>query len=199
MAKSKAIDYLKIVNGSVQNKTYSFAIFTIVVVIVLLVGAVRPTLLTITKINKDIREKKHIDQQLEVKLNNMGRLSSEYSTLQADIEVLPLIFPVQSNFSLFMSNVEEVSKNNGYTLTGISFGSGQEIPLKLNVLKPWSARLTLTGNRANLIRLLSDYEEMPMFPIVNKVSFSNNDKNEGKTQYSVELLLFKIDDPNFYN
>jgi hypothetical protein len=38
-----------------------------------------------------------------------------------------------------------------------------------------------------------------MYPIVNKVSFSDNDKNNGQTVYSIELIIFRVDDPNFYD
>jgi Tfp pilus assembly protein PilO len=199
MASSKSTDYIKIISGSVQNKTYSFAIFTIVVVIVLLVGAIRPTLLTITRISRDIREKKHINEQLELKLNSLGQLSSQYATIEFQAQYLPQIFPTQSNFSLFMANVEQIAKDNGYVLNSISFGSIEEVDMKLNVLKPWSARLAVTGNKSNIVRLLSAFEEMPMYPIVNKVSFSNNDKNNGQTVYSIELIIFRVDDPNFYD
>ncbi|HRI05607.1 MAG TPA: hypothetical protein PLV59_01545 [Candidatus Dojkabacteria bacterium] len=199
MAESKGVGYLKIINGSVQNKTYSFAVFTVIVVIVLLVGAIRPTLLTITKINKDIEEKTLINEQLDSKLDNLARLNSQYSERNEDIEVLPLMFPTQGNFSLFMSNIETIAKSNGYTLNSITFGSPNDLDYKYTVLKPWIARITVTGNRSNIVKLLSAYESMPMYPIVNKLSFARNASAGGLAQFSVDLVIFRIDDPNFYN
>lgn len=199
MAESKGVGYLKIINGSVQNKTYSFGAFTIIVVIILLVGAIRPTLLTITKINKDIEEKTLINERLDSKLDNLARLNSQYSERRADIDVLPLMFPTQGNFSLFMSNVEDIAKSNGYALNSITFGSPNDIDYKYTVLKPWIARISVTGNRSNIVKLLDAYESMPMFPIVNKLSFSRNSSSSGLTQFSIDLVIFRIDDPNFYN
>ncbi|MBI2357275.1 hypothetical protein HYV12_04460 [Candidatus Dojkabacteria bacterium] len=198
MAETKRLDYLKIINSSIQNKTYSFAIFTIIVVIILLIGAIRPTLLTITKINKDIKDKKYINEQLDLKLDNLGTLSNLYSNISFDAKALPLLFPTHGNFSLFMSNVEDISKANGYTLSHITFGGDSEFDMNLTTLKPWSVRLTVVGNRSNIVKLLKAYESMPMYPVVNKLNFGEADRETRLTQYSVELLIFRIDDPKFY-
>ncbi|KKR05523.1 MAG: hypothetical protein UT34_C0002G0030 [candidate division WS6 bacterium GW2011_GWF2_39_15] len=199
MASSKGIDYLKIINGSVQSKTYSFVIFTVIVVIVLLIGAVRPTLLTITKINKDIKEKKLINTQLDTKLQNLSTLSNQYGSIKSDADTLPLMFPTQGNFSLFMSNIEEISKANGFTLNGINFNKNDDFIMKLKVLKPWSARITVSGKKANIIKLLKAYESMPMYPVVNQLSYSNKQDESNQTTFSINLIVFRIDDPNFYN
>lgn len=199
MAESKGVGYLKIINGSIQNKAYSFGAFTIIVVIILLVGAIRPTLLTITKINRDINDKTLINERLDSKLDNLSRLNSQYSERSADIKALPLMFPTQGNFSLFMSNVEDIAKSNGYVLNSVSFGNPNEVSYKYTVLKPWMARISVTGNRSNIIKLLNAYENMPMYPIVNKLSFARDSSSSGLTQFSIDLVIFRIDDPNFYN
>lgn len=199
MAKAKGTDFLKVISGTIQSKTYSFAIFTIAVVIILLVGAIRPTVLTITKISSDIKEKELINERLNTKINNLSVLSNEYDRLREDFETLPLIFPTQGNFSLFMSNVEQISKDNGYTLNNVSFNTPQEMDLRLTVLKPWAARITVAGSKANLVRLLEAFESMPMYPIVNKVSFANTPDENNQTVISIEMIIFRIDDPNFYD
>jgi len=52
------VEYIKIVKEAPEKrKGYAFFAFTIVAAILLGVFAIRPTIMTITKINKEIREK----------------------------------------------------------------------------------------------------------------------------------------------
>lgn len=194
----KGLKFLDVIGGSIQTKTYSFALFTLVVVVVLVTGAIRPTVIKIGQINNEIKEKKIVEEQLDSKLNALATLSTEYATKQDDISKLPMIFPSQGNLSLLMSNVEEIAQSYGYELSGINFGSAEKTDLTFNILKPWSARMTVSGSKANFIKFLQSLETMPMMPIVSKVSYTDASSSRGSTAYSIELMIFKIDDNNFY-
>ena len=200
MAKQiKSLDLLKIVNGTVQAKTYSFAAFTLIVAIVLIAFAIRPTIVKITEINKEIQEKKTIELQLTNKLSSLATLTNEYARNEADIKSLPLIFPSSGNFSLLLSNLEEISSANGFNLMGISFQNADKFEFNETILKPWSARVTVSGNKANLIKLLSQVEGMPMYPTITKISYTNEVDSSGQYIYSFEIVVFKVDDSKFYN
>lgn len=196
--ESKGLKYLNIVNGSIQNKTYSFAIFTIIVVAILVAGAIRPTVQKILQINKEIAQKRIVNEQLANKTNALATLTNQYQSRVADFNTLAMLYPSQGNYSLLMSNIEEISQSNGYTLTGINFGSTEKINLGTNVLKPWSIRLSIKGSKANFVKYLQQLEEMPNFPRIMRVSFSNTTDKKGLTAYSVELLIYRIEQPNFY-
>lgn len=195
---SKGLKYLKLVNSSVQSKTYTFAVFTIIVVIVLIAGAIRPTIIKISQINNDIKVKRDIDKQLGSKLDSLASLTNDYAVKKTELDTLPLLFPSQGNFSLVMSNIEEISKENGFNVLNINFASTDKINLGTKVLKPWSVKVTVTGSKANFVKYLSELESMPMFPRINKVSFTQSSDNNGALQYSIELLLYKLEDPKFY-
>ncbi len=198
MAQPRALDFVKIINGDTKTKTYSFAAFTLLVTIVLLIGAIRPTVLTITKINGEIQSKTLINQQLETKIKNLGDLNNQYLGITDDVKNLPLVFPTQGNFSLLMSNVDSIATASGFNLSSISFSSSDKLKTKTLVLKPWDARLTVIGSRANIIKLLSALEAMPMYPTITQVSFASNKDISGQTAFNINMSVYKIDDINFY-
>jgi hypothetical protein len=195
---SSPIGFLNVINKSNKTKTYGFVAFTLLVVIILIVGALRPTVLTITRINKEIEDKRFINEQLESKLSNIGDLSVQYTDLEDDANTLPLIYPPSGNFSLFMSNVEEISKSFGYSLSGINFGDADGVETDLNALSPFSAKLTVTGKKTNLVKLLQAFESMPMYPVVNQVSYASKTNDDGLTSFSIELIVYETTDPEFY-
>lgn len=195
---SKGLKYLNIVGTTVQSKTYSFAIFTMIVVIVLIGGAIRPTIIKISQINNDIKVKKETNQQLENKIDALASLTNQYATKKLEIDTLPMVFPSQGNYSLIMSNIEQISKSNGFTVASINFGNTDKVNLGTKVLKPWSVKINVSGDKANFIKYLQELEAMPMYPRINKLSFTQSYENGGRTQYSIELLLTRIEDSNFY-
>ncbi|MCK9368821.1 hypothetical protein M0R04_02470 [Candidatus Dojkabacteria bacterium] len=195
----KRLDLIKMISGTVQAKTYSFGAFTIIVAIILIAFAIRPTVIKIAEINQEIKEKNQIEQKLNDKLTALASLTNEYATNESDIKNLPLIFPSSGNFSLLLSNLEEVASINGFNLIGINFQKADKFESNLIILKPWSARVTVKGNRANLIKLLEQVESMPMYPTITKVSYTDEVDNNGQAVYSFEIVIFKIDDSKFYN
>lgn len=196
--KRKTVGYLKMINSSNKNKVYAFSIFTLAVILILLLGAIQPTLVTISNINKEIKEKERIDGQLEEKITTLTGLGLQYADIKDAAENLPLIFPVEGNFSLLMSNLEQISLENGFALSSINFSKGDELRvLSLGVLEPWSVTLNVSGQKGNLIELLEAYEKMPMYPVVSQVSYTNK-VNDGRTAFSIKLTVFQIEENQFF-
>ncbi len=198
-SSSKGLKYLGIINGSIKAKTYTFAIFTLLVLVVLIIGAIRPTASTISRISGEIKQKQMTDELLDKKLQDLATLGNAYIDIEEDLENIPMIFPAGGNFSLLMSNIDEISKEYGYTLSAISFGDLEDYPTDTVVLKPFSAKVTVAGRKTNLIKLLEAYEAMPMYPKVKQVSFVDKVESNGLMNFSIELLVYHLEDPEYFN
>ncbi len=197
------VEYIKIVKESPEKrKGYAFFGFTILAVILLAVFAIRPTILTITKINKEIREKKLINTQLETKINTLSSLDKVFLENKKDFKSLELIFPADGNFSLFLSNLDSIVARNGFVLSAITFddyqGENYRVPTS-SALKPKSVRVSVSGKRVNLVNLLKDFEALPMYPVVETVSFTNNEDDNGLISFNIGLRIYAIDNNKFYN
>lgn len=198
MAESKALKNISVIIEGNKNKTYTFGFITIVVVLILLLGAVRPTILTINRINKEVSDKKILNQNLDDKLNALQKLSNEYEYLREDIDYLPLVFPTQGNFSLFMTNIDALAKDSGFDLSTINFSPEDRLKTGTSVLVPWSVKININGPQSNLITFLEKVEAMPMAPVITEVSFSRN-KNGGQSgNISINIVIYRVEDLKFY-
>ena len=91
-------EYIKLIKESPEKKkSYMFLAFTILASIVLILFAIRPTILTITKISGEIKEKEKINKQLENKINALTALDREYEEQKEAFRSLELIFPVSGH------------------------------------------------------------------------------------------------------
>lgn len=196
--ESQGLKLIKVVNGSVQAKTYTFASFTLIVVMVLLIGAIRPTMIKISEIQKEVEAKQVTNKKLDDKIEALSTLSNEYADNKDMFTKLPLVFPSQGNFSLLLSNIDEIAREQGFNLNNINFGQSDKVKLTYNALKPWNVRFSISGSRANLIPFLSKMESLPMFPTITKVSYSLDKEKLGIITFSIEMVIYKLEDQNFY-
>lgn len=194
-------EYIKIFKESPEKKmSYLFLGFTIVVVIILIVFAIRPTITTIVRINQEIKEKTRTNDQLEKKIDTLSSLDSEYAANREDFDNLELVFPADDNFSLFLANIEAVVARNGFALNNLSFSRyrGREYGLNTRVLVPYSVSFSIRGRQRNLISLLRELEELPMYPVVETLSFSTEEDEDGLLSFSINLRIYRIENKQFY-
>lgn len=199
--KSNKIDLLKVIRETSEKKmSYIFTGVTVAVAIILIVGAIRPTVITITRINSEISTKEKTDNALSDKINALSELDTQYYELKNDFKNISLVFPTENNFSLFMANIDAVSSRNGFVLMGLSFFEYKEDnPLSTTVLEPWSVRLTVDGKRANLVNLLRDLESLPMYPVIESISYSDKSETEETTSFTINMRIYHVPINNFYD
>jgi len=195
--KNNKIDLLKIIREVSERKlSYIFASITIAVSIALIIGAIRPTIITMTRINTEISNKKETEQALADKITALTELDTQYIGLENDFENISLVFPTEGNFSLFMANIDAISSRNSYVLISLAFFEyKEENPLKTSVIEPWSVRLSVEGKRENLINFLEDLESLPMYPVIESVTFTE----EENTRFTVNVRIYQVPTPNFYD
>jgi Tfp pilus assembly protein PilO len=194
-------EYIKLIKESPEKRrSYMFLGFTIFVSIVLIIFAIRPTVLTITRINSEIKEKKRINSQLEEKINTLSALDTEYNENREAFDSLELIFPISGTFSLFTSNIEAIVARNGFSLTSVNFDKykGKEYSSTTRILVPNTIRISVVGRRVNIVNLLQDLESLPLYPVIDSVSYSQKEDEEGLGSFSIGLRVFTVENVNFY-
>ena len=186
-------------NASEKKKTSYMAGLTLFFAIILIAFAIRPTILTIDRINKEIKEKEKIYKALEDKIEALSLLDQQYIENENSMKALELIFPTSGNFSLFLSNIDSVVARNGFGLRSVGFSDyGKGLyDINTTVLTPWSVRMSVKGFEANLVSLLRDLEAMPMSPVIDSVSFGQIDDDGGRI-FTVSMRIYHIKTNKFY-
>jgi Tfp pilus assembly protein PilO len=185
-----------------RSKTYKFAIATLLVVLVLAIGAIQPTAVTITRITTEIDMKKDVNSRLQAKIDALSSLSKDYNAKKIQFDDLKLYFPARGDFSLIMANINEIATKNSFSLKNIGFDApDKSLPTSVagfSVLKQWRAVISVSGNKQNLINFLKDLESLPNYPTIESVSFTNSADEHGNMQFSVSMRIYKIENQDFY-
>lgn len=199
--RSNTVEYLKGIKESPEKmRSYLFFIFSVIVTIVLIVFAVRPTIVTITRINSEIRQKTRTNELLANKISALSDLDKEYTPNKEHFDNLELIFPADDNFSLFLANIEAVVTRNGFSLNSLSFSRyrGTDYNLNTRVLVPYTVSFSVSGRQRNIITLMRDLESLPMYPVIESISFSPPEEGQDTGSFSIHLRVYRIENDQFY-
>ena len=113
---------------------------------------------------------------------------------------IELIYPANGNVSLLLANIESVLSRNSFSLMGVDSDkySDKNVTFTPKVLIPWTMQIVAKGSPSNVVNLLKSLEALPMYPVVESFSFSDQKDSSGLTSFSINLRIYKIDNTNFY-
>lgn len=161
-----------------DKKARSFASLsmTIFAISFFAVIAIRPTLLTIAKLTREIKEKRKANVELQDKIKTLIAAQDEYVKNSDNIFLLDQALPKRSEFPLFAFTLEQMALDTGIGIESFSF---EKIFItKDGISKDDSAQysklgfsLTASGDYFKLKDFISNLETNKRIVKINKTSF----------------------------
>jgi Tfp pilus assembly protein PilO len=197
MAVVKYKDSVQRLLNTPQKKTYTFLGVTLLLILVLLFGAIRPTLVTITQLRAQIKESKRVEARLQQKINTLNSFQKDYNRLEDDFQMLNYYFPKDSDYSLLMANLESIIKSYGFELSNLSVESVEEESHeqtgKYAGMVPVEASIRIVGNQNDLIDLMEYLEGLPIILEITSVRFAPGEAdNPAQINFSVSFTMYRM-------
>jgi len=140
--------YLATVQQQPLLKASLYLVLSLLLIIVLIWAALRPTLITIASLSGDIKQQEEIEKKLDVKLSQISQAQQVLSANEARLVVLNQALPVGEEFSAWGKRMEELAQESGVVLTGVSLENYQNFSL------------TVQGNYSQLKSFLDRVESL---------------------------------------
>jgi Tfp pilus assembly protein PilO len=160
---------------SPMRKTFTFLGISLMVIAIFLLGAVKPTLSTIRRLQSEVRVRENIDEELQTKLSNIQTLQHEYDASKDELEVIDLYFPSNTDYSLVLASLEKVTERYGFTLDRMNVNnttSKSSVARHYPGLVPVQMSLYVKGRSEDITSLVKHLEGLPIVPNIQSVSFS---------------------------
>lgn len=181
---------------SPMKKTFTFLGFTLIFIIILLMAAVRPTFNKISTLRSEIRAKEKVNEQLQIKLNNLNTLQEFYLNREDDLSVIELYFPSDMDYSLVMASLEKVTAKYGYDLGHISIVRAEKNRSSSGDYKGMekvSISMRVSGDRADFKNFLNHLEESPIVPNIMNIRIDPVGLTEtgGEIDATITMYVYK--------
>jgi len=164
-----------------KARTYTGVVFSIFTVIFFLYFAIKPTLVTITGLFKEIQDQRQVAEKLQDKINSLNQAQMEYSLIENDLYLVDQALPTDPQVSSLVKEIEALARQSGVSLEGFrvdktqlkgesSLGTTSQINLNINV----------NGEYKNLKDFLNSLSSLRRVILVKSFSFKSA-KTESQT------------------
>jgi len=113
---------LKKITQSNKARSFAWISLTVFTITFFLIVAIQPTLITIARLNKEIKDKKEASSQLQKKIDTIIAAQEEFAKNIDNSQLLDEALPEKSQFPLLAYYFENLANNEGVTLNSLSFG-----------------------------------------------------------------------------
>jgi Tfp pilus assembly protein PilO len=103
-----------------HTKALMMLIFTFVALSFFGIFAIRPTILTIIELQKQLTDDEFVLQQLTTKINNLSQLQQQYTTITLDIPLVYDAIPQSAAVGQLSGQLEALAKKHALTITELS-------------------------------------------------------------------------------
>jgi len=172
-------------------RVYTEIVLTLLTTSFFLFFAVKPTLVTIAALIKEIKDKRMVAQKLGEKINSLSTAQNEYFAIEKDLYLIDQALPKDSQISLLVRQLEFLAFAHGVSLERVQYST-----LKLKG-KPEKEgfqeiefKMALTGGYRNLKNFLGSLNNFRRIIYVEGFNFK-----KGKSE---EILTLNISGKTFF-
>jgi type IV pilus assembly protein PilO len=153
--------------------------------------AIRPTLLTMSNLIKELDDKKVLDTQLSEKIASLQSSQIQYAQLEQRLPLLDEAIPLRPQFYEAIVLVEKVASDNNLVIQNLSL---QTIPADKELDQPLTSqtrqflpfRVTLSGDYESIKNFVSQVQSLRRLFTVESIVFN---AKEEKQQRRLEATL----------
>lgn len=157
--------------------------------------AIKPTVSTILKLQKEISDNQFVLSQLEIKIKNLTQLRKQYFSLQNDLPIITSTITTRPDAHLLFAQIQSIARASNITMTKLQNFEVEVLRQDKDVNKDYysySFSIAGTGSFENISKLVSTLTNMER--IVNIDVFSINDISSQNS----ESLGFEIQGTAFF-
>lgn len=171
---------------------------TIAAVVFFALFAIRPTLLTMSDLVKEIEDKKELNDKLVKKIAALSTAQNQYYSLEPKLEVLDAAIPINPNLIKTLKIIEKIASEQELVINGISVS---EVPKKMEITPSFSQlqrldmsfKVAITGDFSAIKSFVEELQNSRRVFAVSSIIFSVED-NRGAKKLNANIT---VDAPYF--
>lgn len=133
----------KLYNEREDVRTFTELLLSLFTIIIFGIFAIRPTLVTISKLTKELEDKKQLVATLNLKIDHLGTAQELLAKNRNKISTLDLAIPTQPVIQSYVRQLQGVALNNNLNIVGMNFGTAPLVDKSLG-LPPGTNKVPIT-------------------------------------------------------
>ncbi len=180
--------YLQVASEKPLWRASAFVIFSLVLAIVMLVSALRPTMVTISGLLGQIKQQKEIAAKLDKKIFQVQEATRVLESSRDRLQLLSQAVPSTSDWNSFSDRVLIEASRSGVVVNSLGFGvfpvlGKYDLPVDEKRVLPAQTNqvgfsVSVLGQYFNLIQFEEVLENLRRIVVITGVQFNKDEKGE---------------------
>ncbi len=174
-----------------KNKQYISIILTLGVSIFFLIFAINPTITTIVKLKKDLKDSEFVEQALEKKIANMSSLFQQREKIKSDIPLILEAVPQNPEATILFAQMQSIADSSSVNLTN---ESTTDVPLDYSNASDsasFNFQVTASGPYENVYEFLSNLTNMQRAVSIESININNSTQGDGIDAAIIGTTFYK--------
>ncbi|MDP2585320.1 MAG: type 4a pilus biogenesis protein PilO [Candidatus Levybacteria bacterium] len=156
--------------------------------------AIKPTVATILKLQKELSDSQFVFGQLEIKIKNLTELRKQYFNLQGDLPIVTNAITIQPDTHLLFAQIQSIAQTSNIAIKKLQNSEVEIFKNNKNIDKnyySYSFTIAGSGSFENILRFVQILTDMER--IVNIETFSINniaDQENGSLGFDIQGIAF---------
>lgn len=149
--------------------------------------ALKPTIVTIASLIKEVQNKKQIDRQLQTKINALSVAQTNFALAENSLPLVDDTLPPDPFLSQILYQLEFLTQQEGLTLRSLAVEpvilkgeATQKVEKKMPGPDEVYFSLSISGNFENLTRFISSLENLRRILTIDSLTFTPSKAEEEK-------------------
>lgn len=154
--------------------------------------AIKPTIITIAKLIKDINNNKQINELMNKKIESLTQAQKNYQVLEKDLTFINNALPATIEFNRLASEINYLVYQNHLVLASANFGEF-ELLTKADDLQSVSLKIQVAGSFSDIKQFLNNLEHLDRFISFQNVAFNTKSAiKETELQIDITGLTYYL-------
>jgi len=189
---------VKKITQTPQGRSFAWISLTVFTISFFLLVAIRPTIVTVAKLSREIKEKREAEKQLDKKIDSLVTAQKIYAQNSNKISLLEEAFPQNNNFPTLAYFLEKSAQENQVQISTLSFEkvilSQSDSTKKTKNNNPYleiGFSVSAQGEYNNLKSFISSLENSRRLITIESSRFSESQKkNEEEIVSTLSLSIY---------
>lgn len=164
-------------------RTYGSAIFTLLVMIVFIFFAIKPTVETISNLQKNLSDSKLVLEKIKKKSSDLSKAKQNFDSLDPDIKLrVSSAIPETASLKSIIQTLEKSARNHEASVSALQIQPlvlEPEVKNRIGKIEEINFTFNVEGQYQNLILLLQDLKSSDRLISIDNLSLSKVSDGSG--------------------
>jgi Tfp pilus assembly protein PilO len=163
-----------------QTKVYTGIVLSLVTIAFFGFFAIRPTLITISGLVKEIKDKRMVADQMDQKIESLTQAQINYSQIKNDLDLVNQSLPLNPDLPILVKQLEALARLSSARIESLRFEKTNLQGEKAKEVQTVGFDLAVTGNYQNLKNFLNSLDNLRRITKIEGFAFKTSTGEENQ-------------------